>query len=120
MRDLWAPLSSDIANFNSRDDDKNAEILIGMTDRSEEIESISALVRELLSKVRALEYEKEARLLITDVSSLFDRGDTAWMLAATALVFLMTIPGMNSHNETIFVLFKLIRSHCSRLSSSFM
>ena len=64
-----------------------------MVERLEEIKAFSALLHELVEKVRVLEYEKEARLLASATVSLFDSGDTAWLLAATALVFLMTIPG---------------------------
>ena len=63
-----------------------------MDDRSGDIEVFTSLVHELLERVRVLEYEKNLRAL-AEISSTFSGGDTAWLLAATALVFLMTIPG---------------------------
>ena len=66
-------------------------------DRSGDIEAFSALVHELIEKVRILEYEKEIsnlrRLTAVTTTGTIQHGDTAWMLAATALVFFMTIPG---------------------------
>lgn len=66
-----------------------------MLDRSGEIEVFTTLVHELLEKVRLLEFENNLRALSSTISN-FNNGDTAWMLAATALVFLMTIPGTTS------------------------
>lgn len=60
--------------------------------RSGDIEVFTSLVHELLERVRVLEHEKNLRAL-AEISSTFSGGDTAWLLAATALVFLMTIPG---------------------------
>ena len=65
----------------------------------ESFESLQAIVFDLMEKVRVLELDERrldvtSGVLITRTTSNFDAGDTAWMLAATALVFFMTIPGL--------------------------
>lgn len=61
-------------------------------DPSMDLENFRLLLRDLAEKVRVLEHENRQRLLSSDGTS-FNSGDTAWLLAATGLVFFMTIPG---------------------------
>ena len=82
-----------------------------MVDRSGDIEVFSALVHELIERVRVLEYEKHIREQVRELATtvgLLSRGDTAWMLAATALVFFMTIPGTIVSVSWIVVLIVVI------------
>lgn len=53
-------------------------------------DDVQATVRELLHRVQELEQSQTHRTLIAS----FDDGDIAWMLAATALVLFMTLPGL--------------------------
>ena len=59
----------------------------------ENFERLSKLVEALSMKIENLEYETEQSRNLT-ASPLFDSGNTAWMLVATALVFMMAIPGL--------------------------
>jgi hypothetical protein len=61
---------------------------------SEELESFRLLLIDLSEKVRALEHDNRQRVLSSSGVNVFNSGDTAWVLAATALVFFMTIPGI--------------------------
>jgi len=62
------------------------------------IEALETLVRTLAAKITDLESQRS--LGVTDdvnlspPESLMNSGDTAWMLAATALVLFMTLPGL--------------------------
>ena len=51
------------------------------------------ILNQLTEKVEMLEHEQR-RLSMSALTYPMTSGDTAWMLAATALVFLMTIPGL--------------------------
>ena len=59
-------------------------------------DDLKLVVFSLMEKVRVLEHEQ--RILYpsstTAGTSRYDAGDIAWLLVATALVFLMTIPGL--------------------------
>lgn len=65
----------------------------------QDLSDLKLIVANLVEKVRQLESDQNiiatasgSNQLIKNVS--FDSGDIAWMLAATALVFFMTIPGL--------------------------
>lgn len=60
---------------------------------SEELESFRLLLLDLSEKVRVLEHERGQRVLTDAVPNIFNSGDTAWVMAATGLVFFMTVPG---------------------------
>lgn len=64
---------------------------------SAEMESLRLLVIALSNRVTVLEEEYGQRVSLDgDVSN---SGDTAWLLAATALVFFMTIPGSSNSDQ---------------------
>ena len=57
------------------------------------IADLLRMLDQLTEKVEKLEHEQR-RLSPLAITYPMNSGDTAWMLAATALVFLMTIPGL--------------------------
>jgi hypothetical protein len=69
---------------------------------SEELESFRLLLIDLSEKVRVLEHDNRERLLSSSAVNVFNSGDTAWLLAATGLVFFMTIPGsLRTHHVIV-------------------
>ena len=82
----------------------------------ENFENLKVVVLALIEKVKLLEDEHNRHLLELSIaipSSMtnFNPGDVAWMLMSTALVFLMTIPGltlyyagMASHKKNIMTI----------------
>lgn len=72
----------------------------------ENFDNLRLLVYDLIEKVRSLESERNQyngrnlQFLSDDSlgTGVFSRGDTAWLLSATTLVFLMTIPGIILYN----------------------
>lgn len=53
------------------------------------IDELTGLIAQLSARVQTLEAEASRSL-----QTAFDSGDTAWMLASTALVLFMTLPGL--------------------------
>ena len=64
-----------------------------MIDPDITLSELKTLVSILTEKVLTLENEQRKNILYEPVLD-FSRGDTAWMITATALVFLQTIPGL--------------------------
>lgn len=64
---------------------------MGSTATDEKLEALKLMVFELMEKVKTLEADRSLsnQYMINDQ---FDSGDISWMLSATALVLLMTIP----------------------------
>jgi hypothetical protein len=64
---------------------------MGSIATDEKLEALKLMVFELMEKVKTLEADRSLlnQYMINDQ---FDSGDIAWMLSATALVLLMTIP----------------------------
>lgn len=63
------------------------------------IEALEALVGTLAAKITELESKRSLGVTgddatLADPVSAINSGDTAWMLASTALVLFMTIPGL--------------------------
>jgi len=63
------------------------------------MEALETLVRSLAAKITDLETQRSLGVTgddanLTPPESLMNSGDTAWMLASTALVLFMTIPGL--------------------------
>ena len=67
--------------------------------RDEEIKKLYGIIDSMSKRLETLEGLKSGRNLIgqsyDSSGEIFDSGDTAWMLAATALVLLMTLPGLS-------------------------
>lgn len=61
---------------------------------SAELESLRLLLISLSKRVTVLEEEYGQRVSLD--GDVLNSGDTAWLLAATALVFFMTIPGSSN------------------------
>jgi hypothetical protein len=66
-----------------------AELSSEITD--EKLKALRLMVFELMVKVKTLEADRSL-MTSTMVNDAFDSGDISWMLSATALVLLMTIP----------------------------
>ena len=59
-----------------------------------DLEDLKVLVSNLIEKVRILESDRRTTESLSGRTSKFDAGDMAWIMAATGLVFFMTIPGL--------------------------
>jgi hypothetical protein len=58
----------------------------------EKMQALKLMVFELMEKVKKLEASRSLTLESGMDNDAFDSGDISWMLSATALVLLMTIP----------------------------
>ena len=107
-------------------------ILSTMSD--EKFENLKVIVLDLLEKVRYLEAEQGRILLDQSMASVvapgtltFNPGDVAWILMSTALVFLMTIPGltlyyagMASHKKNLMTIAMQSFSICCLITIAWM
>ena len=100
----------------------------------EKFENLKVIVLDLLEKVRLLEAEQRRILSDPPTPSVmvpainnFNPGDVAWILMSTALVFLMTIPGltlyyagMASHKKNLMTIAMQSFSICCLITIAWM
>lgn len=67
-----------------------------MSSTESKIKALEELVTSLIIRVNSLDVSRKLQSHDDDLAPMtnMDNGDTAWMLAATALVLMMTIPGL--------------------------
>jgi len=65
-------------------------VAAGMASSTVTLDDLYRIVDELSNKIQKLEYQRELVM-----ASPLDTGDTAWMMASSALVLLMTVPGLS-------------------------